>query len=126
MNKLEGRIALVTGAASGIGKAIAVAFAREGAHVIVADNVAESSAAKVLAEIRGHGGEALFVHTDVSDENSVRSLDRGDGRIINLASQLGRIGGTAVSRYAASKAAVIGLTKSLAREVAQRGVLAET
>jgi NAD(P)-dependent dehydrogenase (short-subunit alcohol dehydrogenase family) len=180
VNKLKGRIALVTGAASGIGKAIAIAFAREGADVIVADKVAEIHAAEVLAGIRGHGGEALFVHTDVSNEESVRSmadaalarfgrvdilvnnagifteslienmpiddwdrvvntnlrgtflctraligqmLDRGDGRIINIASQLGQVGGKSVGHYAASKAGIIGLTKSLAREVAPRGVL---
>jgi 3-oxoacyl-[acyl-carrier protein] reductase len=177
---LKGRIALVTGAASGIGKAIAIAFAREGADVIVADKVAEIHAAEVLAGIRGHGGEALFVHRDVSNEESVRSmadaalarfgrvdilvnnagifteslienmpiddwdrvvntnlrgtflctraligqmLDRGDGRIINIASQLGQVGGKSVGHYAASKAGIIGLTKSLAREVAPRGVL---
>jgi NAD(P)-dependent dehydrogenase (short-subunit alcohol dehydrogenase family) len=180
VNKLKGRIALVTGAASGIGKAIAIAFAREGADVIVVDKVAEIHAAEVLAGIRGHGGEALFVHTDVSNEESVRSmadaalarfgrvdilvnnagifteslienmpiddwdrvvntnlrgtflctraligqmLDRGDGRIINIASQLGQVGGKSVGHYAASKAGIIGLTKSLAREVAPRGVL---
>jgi NAD(P)-dependent dehydrogenase (short-subunit alcohol dehydrogenase family) len=180
MNKLKGRIALVTGAASGLGKGIAIAFAREGANVVVADIVEEAHAAEVLAGIRVHGGAALFVQTDVSNENSVRSmadaalarfgrvdilvnnagifteslienmpiddwdrvvntnlrgtflctraligqmLDRGDGRIINIASQLGQIGGKSVGHYAASKAAVIGLTKSLAREVALRGVL---
>jgi 3-oxoacyl-[acyl-carrier protein] reductase len=50
-------------------------------------------------------------------------LERGDGRIINIASQLGQIGGTSVAHYCASKAGVIGLTKALAREVATRGVL---
>jgi 3-oxoacyl-[acyl-carrier protein] reductase len=50
-------------------------------------------------------------------------LARGDGRIINIASQLGQIGGTSVAHYVASKAGVIGLTKALAREVAHRGVL---
>ena len=50
-------------------------------------------------------------------------LERGWGRVINLASQLGQIGGTEVAHYAASKGAVIALTKSLAREVARRGVL---
>lgn len=50
-------------------------------------------------------------------------LDRGAGRIINIASQLGQIGGAEVAHYSASKAGVIGFTKSLAREVSQRGVL---
>lgn len=50
-------------------------------------------------------------------------LDRGSGCIINIASQLGQIGGAEVAHYAASKAGVIGLTKSLAREVARHGVL---
>jgi len=50
-------------------------------------------------------------------------LERGEGRIINMASQLGQIGGVEVAHYAASKAGVIGFTKSLAREVASRGVL---
>jgi 3-oxoacyl-[acyl-carrier protein] reductase len=163
-----------------LGKGIAIAFAREGANVIAADKVEEVRAAEVLAGIRGHGGEALFVQTDVSSETSVRSmadaaltrfgrvdilvnnagifteslienmpvddwdrvvntnlrgtflctraligqmLDRGDGRIINIASQIGQIGGRSVGHYAASKAGIIGLTKSLAREVSTRGVL---
>jgi len=180
LSKLDGRIAVVTGAASGIGKGIAIAFAREGANIVVADRVEEAQAAEVLAGIRAHGGDALFVNTDVSDEKSVRSmaakaltrfgrvdilvnnagifteslienmsiedwdrvvntnlrgtflctrvligqmLERGDGRIINIASQLGQIGGGSVGHYAASKAGIIGLTKSLAREVSKRGVL---
>ena len=50
-------------------------------------------------------------------------LERGDGRIINIASQLGQIGGVSAVHYSASKAGVIGLTKALAREVSSRGVL---
>lgn len=180
MTKLEGRIAVVTGAASGIGKGIAIAFAREGADIVVADKVDESGAAEVIAGIRAHGREAQFVHVDVADETSVnhmaatslarfgrvdilvnnagiftesllekmpvddwdrvvntnlrgtflctrtlikQMLERGDGRIINIASQLGQVGGGSVSHYAASKAGIIGLTKSLAREVSSRGVL---
>jgi 3-oxoacyl-[acyl-carrier protein] reductase len=180
MSKLEGRVALVTGAASGIGQAIAIAFAREGANIVVADRSDVTQAAVVLAAIAEAGGEALFVQTDVSDEASVNQmaaaalahfgrvdilvnnagiftesllenmpiedwdrvlgvnlrgtflcsralvgqmLERGDGRIINIASQLGQIGGTSVAHYVASKAGVIGLTKALAREVAHRGVL---
>jgi 3-oxoacyl-[acyl-carrier protein] reductase len=180
MKVLHGRIAVVTGAASGIGKGIAIAFAREGASVVVADRVDEAHAAEVLAGITAQGSVGLFVRTDVSDAKSVQAmadaalarfgrvdilvnnagifteslietlpiedwdrvintnlrgtflctrallgqmLERGDGRIINIASQLGQIGGTSVGHYAASKAGVIGLTKSLAREVSRRGVL---
>jgi NAD(P)-dependent dehydrogenase (short-subunit alcohol dehydrogenase family) len=178
--KLEGRVAVVTGAASGIGKGIAIAFAREGARIVVADRSGETEAAAVLAAIAELGGEAIFVRTDVSDESSVNEmaaraierfgrvdilvnnagifsesllenmpvaewdrvvginlrgtflcsralvgqmLDRGDGRIINIASQLGQIGGVSAAHYVASKAGVIGLTKALAREVSHRGVL---
>ncbi len=180
MRALEGRIALVTGGASGIGKGIAIAFAREGASIVVADRVNEAHAADVMAGVRDQDADALFVQTDVSEATSVASmaaaalarfgridilvnnagiftesliermpiedwdrvvntnlrgtflcirallgqmLERGEGRIINIASQLGQIGGTSLGHYAASKAGIIGLTKSLAREVSRRGVL---
>ncbi|MGH3217958.1 MAG: SDR family NAD(P)-dependent oxidoreductase [Streptosporangiaceae bacterium] len=180
MGKLEGRAAVITGAASGIGAGIATAFAREGADIVVADKAPAEQARDVIAAINGHGREALFVRTDVTDEVSVRAmadqamarfghvdilvnnagifteslledmpvedwdrvvntnlrgaflctrvligqmLQRGEGRIINIASQLGQIGGTSAAHYSASKAAVIGLTKALAREVSKRGVL---
>jgi 3-oxoacyl-[acyl-carrier protein] reductase len=180
VSKLEGRVAVVTGAASGIGAGIATAFAREGADIVVADRASAEQARDVIEAIRGHGREALFVRTDVSDEASARAmadqaiarfghvdilvnnagifteslledmpvedwdrvvntnlrgtflctrallgqmLERGDGRIINIASQLGQIGGGSVTHYSASKAGVIGLTKALAREVSGRGVL---
>src|ERR1051326_8332457 len=74
MNRLTGRIAVVTGAASGVGQGNAIAVAREGADVVVADKVAEDHAAEVLAGVRGHGREVLFIQTDVSDEQSVRSM----------------------------------------------------
>jgi 3-oxoacyl-[acyl-carrier protein] reductase len=177
---LAGRVAVVTGAASGIGEAIALAFAREGADIVIADRVDEARAHKVLAGVNEYGRRSLFVRTDVADEASVTAmaktalahfgkvdilvnnagifteallenmsveewdrvvntnlrgtflcsrallgqmLERGDGRIINIASQLGQIGGAAVAHYSASKAGVIGLTKALAREVSSRGVL---
>jgi 3-oxoacyl-[acyl-carrier protein] reductase len=180
VGKLEERIAVVTGAASGIGAGVAIAFAREGANIVVADKASAEQARDVIAAIKDHGREALFVRTDVSDEASVRAmadqaiarfghvdilvnnagifteslladmpvedwdrvvntnlrgtflctrvligqmLARGDGRIINIASQLGQIGGSSVAHYSASKAGVIGLTKALAREVSARGVL---
>jgi 3-oxoacyl-[acyl-carrier protein] reductase len=177
VSKLEGRVAVVTGAASGIGAGIATAFARQGADVVVADM---APAEGVVAAIERHGRAALYVHTDVRDEASVRAmaeqaiarfgrvdilvnnagifteslledmpiaawdrvvntnlrgaflctrmligqmLERGDGRIINIASQLGQVGGGSVAHYSASKAGLIGLTKALAREVSRRGVL---
>jgi NAD(P)-dependent dehydrogenase (short-subunit alcohol dehydrogenase family) len=180
LSKLEGLVAVVTGAASGIGKGIAIAFAQEGADVVVVDRATAEQAADVVGAIKEIGRAALFVRTDVSDQDSVRAmadqalsrfgrvnilvnnagifteslledmpvedwdrvvntnlrgtflctrlligqmLERGDGRIINIASQLGQIGGGAVAHYSASKAGVIGLTKALAREVAKRGVL---
>ncbi len=70
MGALEGKRALVTGGASGIGKAIAQAFAGEGAHVIVADRAAEA-ANKVVAAIEANGGKAFAVAADVSDETQV-------------------------------------------------------
>ena len=171
---------MVTGAASGIGAGIALAFAREGADVAVVDLVEEAQAQELLAQLAQHGHEVVFVRADVADESAVHSmaeqvlarftrvdvlvnnagiftqslledmpvedwdrvvdvnlrgpflctrallgqmLDRGSGRIINIASQLGQIGGAEVTHYSASKAGVIGLTKALAREVAARGVL---
>lgn len=173
-------MALVTGAASGIGAGIALAFAREGADVCLVDIVDEATASPVLDTVRGHGADAAYIRTDVADEHSVRAmaedalsrfgrvdvlvnnagiftqslledmpvedwdriiavnlrgtflctrflighmLERGSGRIINIASQLGQIGGAEVAHYSASKAGVIGLTKALAREVSNRGVL---
>lgn len=180
MGKLSGQVALITGGASGIGAGIAVAFAREGADVVVADLAERTAAEPVLAEVAAAGQQGMFVQTDVGDTASVAALaaavqekfgrldvlvnnagiftealvevmsveewdrvlntnlrgtflctraflpgmlERGSGRIINIASQLGQIGGGAVAHYSASKAGVIGLTKALAREVASRGVL---
>jgi 3-oxoacyl-[acyl-carrier protein] reductase len=180
MGKLTGKIAVVTGAASGIGHGIAAAFAAEGADIAVVDVVAQEQAASVLGDIAALGRRALFVRCDVSDEADVSAmasmvlghfgrvdilvnnagiftqslladmpvadwdrvvgvnlrgtflctrmligqmLERGSGRVINIASQLGQIGGTEVAHYCASKAGVIGLTKALAREVSGSGVL---
>lgn len=180
MGKLEGKVALVTGGASGIGQGIAVAFAREGADVIVVDLKEESCALETLEGIVAHGRRALFIQADVGDEASVSSmaaralqdfgrvdvlvnnagilsevllenmsaaqwdqvittnlrsvflctryligqmLERGDGRIINMASQLAYNGGISLTHYTASKAGIVGFTKALAREVSHRGVL---
>ena len=78
VTKLGGRTAIVTGASSAIGRAIAIEFAREGASVVVAD-VRESSRVPheeppTAEAIETEGGAALFVHADVTDDNDVRTL----------------------------------------------------
>ncbi len=180
MSKLTGRTAIVTGAAHGIGRGIAEAFAHEGADVTVVDIAPDDQAVPVLEAIRQSGRKALYVRTDVANEQQVRTmvetaqstfghidilvnnagiftqalveklsvddwdrvigvnlrgtflcthfvlpsmLNQGWGRIINIASQLGYIGGTEVAHYSASKGGVIAFTKALAREVATRNIL---
>lgn len=172
---LRGQTALVTGAASGIGRAVAEAFVAEGALVIVLDR--ELSASQSVAEeIGAVGGVAADVAVEAAVVLGVReaeallgSIDilvnaagiltevplvdmslatwretldvdltgvflmcrhvvpgmigRGHGRVINVASQLGIKGGRSLTHYSAAKAGVIGLTKSLALEVASHGVL---
>ena len=73
--RLEGRGALVTGGASGIGAATARRFAAEGAHVLIAD-VQAAAAETVIAEIRAAGGVAHFRKTDVTDREDVRRMVR--------------------------------------------------
>jgi 3-oxoacyl-[acyl-carrier protein] reductase len=178
--KLAGLVAVVTGAASGIGAGVATAFAREGARVAMVDYADRSAAETVWRSVADYGEEPTYHQTDVADADQVQAmardvlahygrvdilvnnagiftehkiesmpiedwdrvlgvnlrgtflctrfflgqmLERGSGRIINTASQLGQIGGVDAGHYAASKAGVIGFTKSLAREVGNRGVL---
>ena len=177
--KLNGKTAIVTGGARGIGGEIAMAFAAEGADLVIADLLSADVAAPVLSSIAASGRRSLLVRTDVSDEQQVRAmvdaalaefgqvdilvndagtfsqsafaelevsewdrvlavnlrgvflctrfvlpgmLERKRGKIINVASQLGQIGGIEMVHYSASKAGVIGLTKALAREVSTQGV----
>ncbi len=65
MGRLDGKVALITGAASGMGKVAATLFAREGANVVVAD-VTDDAGTATVAEIEATGGRAIYVHADVS------------------------------------------------------------
>jgi len=178
MNGLQGRIALVTGASQGIGRACALALAAEGATVALAARN-EAKLAEVAAEIEAAGGKAAAFALDVANEESIKAgakavlerfgkveilvnnagitrdglvlrMKRADwddvvttnltgaflltqallsamlrnrwGRIVNISSVVGRTGQAGQVNYAATKAGLIGMTRSLAREVASRGV----
>lgn len=172
---LDGRRALVTGGASGIGRAIATAYIDAGAIVVLADRdprvhevsteigaercflVDVTSQAEVdemtSAIVEDYGGLDVLVcshgiltqsptvemtsgqwrETIDIDLTSVFLLNRaalrpmlaqGSGRIINVASQLGIKGGVSLAHYAAAKAGVIAMTKSISLETASQGVLA--
>ena len=69
----EGSVAVVTGAASGIGRASALAFAREGADVVVSD-INDEEGKRVTGEIEALGRKTLYVHTDVAKREAIESL----------------------------------------------------
>ena len=71
--RLENKVAIVTGAASGIGLATAKTLAREGAYVFLAD-INDENGEKVAEEIRGSGQQAEFIHLDVTDSNSINAF----------------------------------------------------
>ncbi|MBN2058183.1 MAG: 3-oxoacyl-[acyl-carrier-protein] reductase [Candidatus Saganbacteria bacterium] len=176
--QLKGKVALVTGSAQGIGKAIAVALAKAGANIIISDinlelanktaeeikalgvktmsvklNVADATEAEevvkqakeamgqidILVNNAGITRDTLFIRMKKEDWDLVLNINLNGvfnmckavvplmmkqrfGRIINIASIVGEMGNFGQANYAASKAGVIGLTKTLARETAPRGI----
>ncbi len=84
MNTFNGKVALVTGGTSGIGKATALAYARQGANVVVAGR-REAEGQQVVDEIRRNNGDALFVKTDVTRESDVTRL------VVRTLEQYGRL-----------------------------------
>lgn len=178
MFSLEGRIALVTGASQGIGRACALALAKAGAQVALAARNA-AKLAEVAGEIEAAGGKAVPFEMDLASEESIKAATKAVlehfgkieilvnnggitrdnlmlrmkladwnavlttnltgaflltqavsssmlkarwGRIINISSVVGETGQAGQANYAASKAGLIGLTKSLARELASRNI----
>ena len=176
---LKNKIALITGAGRGIGRAIAIALAKEGAEVVINYNGSEERAKEVKQTIEENGGKASIYKCNVSDFaaceamikdivkeyghldilvnnagitkdglimkmkeedfdsvlnvnlkgtfNTIRHsarqmLKQRCGKIINISSVSGILGNVGQANYAASKAGVIGLTKSAAKELASRGI----
>src|SRR5260370_35710515 len=73
MSKLTKKVALVTGALTGIGRAAAIIFAQEGAHIVVSGR-RDKQGQEIVAELQGLGAEAIFVRSDVRKNEDVRNL----------------------------------------------------
>ena len=177
----DGRVAIVTGGGRGIGRAIAVRLANEGANVAIIYRSNDAAAEEAAEEVRAAGAQCEIFQGDVATPEDVAALFEGVGealgrveilvnnagltrdnlmmrmkesefdevlrtnlkgtylctraalrpmirarwgRIVNISSVVGLVGNAGQANYAASKAGIIGFTKSVAREVAQRGITA--
>ena len=140
------RTAVVTGGSRGIGRAVCIQLAKQGCNVVVNYCHGEAAAAETVALCKAENANAVAVQADVSTaegckalfEQAVNAFGRVDilvnnaaarrmvrqryGRIVNLSSVVALRGNAGQTNYAASKAGLIGLTKSLARELASRNV----
>jgi 3-oxoacyl-[acyl-carrier protein] reductase len=176
---LQGKVALVTGASRGIGRATALALASEGAAIVVNYASSSSAATEVVEQIEANGGRAIAFKANVANSDEVDQLiaatmekfgridvlvnnagitrdtlllrmkledwqavidlnltgvflctravskimlKQKSGRIINITSVAGQMGNAGQSNYSASKAGVIGFTKTVARELAPRAI----
>lgn len=177
--RLRGQVALITGASRGIGRAIALALATEGANVVVNYASSSQAAQELVAEITKAGGNAIALQADVSKADQVDALvnstmekwsridilvnnagitrdtlllrmkpedwqavidlnltgvflstravskimlKQKSGRMINITSVSGQMGNPGQANYSAAKAGVIGFTKTVAKELATRGI----
>jgi len=131
---MSNRVAMVTGAGQGIGKGIAAALAADGFRVAVAD-LNLTAAEQTAKEITAAGGTAIADKIlDINFKGALRvikavvpgMMDRGFGRVINIGSDAGRVGSSLEAVYSGAKGGIIAFTKTLAREVAAKGVTANT
>jgi 3-oxoacyl-[acyl-carrier protein] reductase len=178
MMRLENKVAIITGAGSGIGRETALLFAKEGAKVVVAD-ISERGGMETVEEIKGAGGEGVFIKLDVSSIEQAKQMvketherygridiliinagivqdaliikmteeqwdrvinvnlkgafncikavvdvmiNQGSGVILNASSIVGVYGNIGQANYASAKAGLIGMTKTLAKELGRKGV----
>src|SRR5216683_1849308 len=107
MPRLAGKIAFITGGGTGIGRATAILFAREGARVAIAE--INSAAGEETAHLAGNG--AIAIPTDVTDPANIKS---GGGSVINMSSNVALMGVPGRDCYTAAKGGIAAITRSLA------------